>query len=405
MVGDAHRGAGIAHLTQSDLPPLRLARLRLTDFRSYPVFDGRFDGRVVAIAGENGVGKTNLLEAISLLGPGRGLRGARAGEIGRRAGGEGRPWAAWGRFEGPQGACDIATGTAGEEGPDARRKWRLDGEALKSSTELADRAAAVWLTPQMDRLFQEAASGRRRFLDRLVWALEPAHAREVAAHETAMTGRNRLLAEGRRDARWLAALEDAMARHGVAAAAARRALVTRLNTVLAAGTATGAFPAARLDLLDPIAAALDAEPALAVEDRVREDLAANRGRDAAAGGAAIGAHRADLALTHLPKDMPAELCSTGEQKALLVSVVLAHAALIGAARGFAPLLLLDEVAAHLDQSRREALYEALAALPAQVFLTGTDPDIFTPLQGTAEAFRATPSGLVPLPDFPVPKPA
>jgi DNA replication and repair protein RecF len=398
------RRPGRTALTQPPLPPLRLTRLRLTDFRSYPAFDGRFAGQVVAIAGENGVGKTNLLEAISLLGPGRGLRGARAGEIGRRAGGESHPWAAWGRFEGPHGTCDIATGTAGEDGPDARRKWRLDGEALKSAAELADRAAAVWLTPQMDRLFQEGASGRRRFLDRLVWALEPGHAREVAAHETAMSGRNRLLAEGRRDARWLAALEDAMARHSVATAAARRALVARLNGLLAAGTATGAFPAARLDLLDPVAAALDEAPALAVEDRLREELAANRGRDAAAGGASVGAHRADLALTHLPKDLPAEFCSTGEQKALLVSVVLAHATLIGAARGFAPLLLLDEVAAHLDAARRGALYAALASLPAQVFLTGTDPDIFAPLKGSAEAFRATASGLVPIPEFPVPNP-
>ena len=257
----------------------------------------------------------------------------------------------------------------------------------------------------MDRLFQEGASGRRRFLDRLVWALEPSHAREVAAHETAMSGRNRLLAEGRRDASWLAALEDAMARHAVAAAAARRSLVGRLNALLEAGTATGAFPAARLGLLDPIAAALDESPALAVEDKVREDLAANRPRDAAAGGAAIGAHRADLALTHLPKDLPAELCSTGEQKALLVSVVLTHATLIGAARGFAPLLLLDEVAAHLDQPRREALYGALANLPAQVFLTGTEADIFSPLRGTAECFRAAQTGLVPHPDYPVPNPS
>lgn len=364
----------------------------------------RFAGQVVAICGENGAGKTNLLEAISLLGPGRGLRGARASEIGRRDGGDARPWAAWGRFQAAHGSCDIATGTAGEDGPDPRRKWRLDDQPLRSSAELADRAAAVWLTPQMDRLFQEGASGRRRFLDRLVWALEPGHAREVAAFETAMTGRNRLLAEGRRDARWLAALEDAMARHAVAVTAARRALANRLNAVLAAGGATGAFPAARLDLPDPIAAALDESPALAVEDRLREELARSRARDAAAGGAAAGSHRGDLALTHLPKGLPAALCSTGEQKALLVSVVLAHAALIGQARGFAPLLLLDEVAAHLDQRRREALYEALRGLPAQVFLTGTEPDIFAPLHGTAEGFAATPQGLVPLDGF-APRPA
>ena len=388
-------------------PTLRLRRLRLTDFRCYRGFDARFEGRIIAISGPNGVGKTNLLEAISLLGPGRGLRGARAGEIGRRVPGAtgGLPWAAWGAFDGPGGLAEIGTGTVGDTAEGARRKYTLDGEPARSQAELAERAGAVWLTPQMDRLFQEGASGRRRFLDRLVWALEPGHAREVAAYDTAMAGRNRLLAEGRRDAGWLAALEDAMARHGVAAVAARRALAQRLNALLAAGTATGAFPAARLDLVCPIAAALDGAPALAVEDRLRADLAASRPRDAAAGGAAAGAHRTDLAITHLPKGLAAELCSTGEQKALLVSVVLAHAVLIGGARGFAPLLLLDEVAAHLDLARREALYAALADLPAQIFLTGTEPDIFASLAGVAETFRATPEGLVPNSKYPVPQPA
>ncbi len=377
---------------------MRLTRLRLTDFRSYPSFEQRFAGRIVAIAGPNGVGKTNLLEAISLLGPGRGLRGAKAGEIGRRAAGApALPWAAFGAFEGPEGLTEIGTGTSAEPGAEkARRKFLVDGEAAKSQAEIARHAGAVWLTPQMDRLFQDGASGRRRFLDRLVWALEPGHAREVAAHDTAMAGRNRLLAEGRRDAAWLAALEDAMARHAVAAVAGRRALCQRLNLLLAAGTATGAFPAARLDLLCPIATALGDAPALAVEDRLRAALAESRGRDAAAGGAAQGAHRSDMELVHLPKGLEAALCSTGEQKALLVSVVLAHAALIGAARGFAPLLLLDEVAAHLDQTRREALYEALARLPAQVFLTGTEPDIFAPLADLAEGFWATPEGLRPM---------
>jgi DNA replication and repair protein RecF len=374
---------------------LRLTRLRLTDFRSWPSLDAEFAAPVVAIAGENGVGKTNLLEAISLLGPGRGLRGARMGEFGRRVAGAPLPWAAAGRFATPAGPFDLGTGSD----PDAaseRRAFRLDGQPVRTQADLADRVAAVWLTPQMDRLFQEGASGRRRFLDRLAWALEPAHAREVAAHDNAMSQRNRLLTQGRADARWLAGLEDAMARHAVAATAARRALALRLNAVLAAGGATGAFPAARMDLACPIAAALADQPALAVEDALRAALAADRRRDAAAGGEARGAHRADMTLVHLPKDQPADLCSTGEQKALLISTVLAHAALIAEARGFAPLLLLDEVAAHLDATRREALFAALAALPAQVFLTGTEAEVFRSLRGIADIFEARPGILLPL---------
>jgi DNA replication and repair protein RecF len=373
---------------------LRLTRLRLTDFRSWPTLEARFAAPIVVIAGENGAGKTNLLEAISLLGPGRGLRGARMGELGRRVDGVQRGWAAAGRFATPQGDFDIGTGTDPEGAAD-RRAFRLDGNPVRTQSDLADRVAAVWLTPQMDRLFQEGASGRRRFLDRLAWALEPGHAREVASHDNAMAQRNRLLAGGRADPAWLAGLEDAMARHAVAAAAARRALAGRLTTVMAAGTATGAFPAARMDLACPIAAALADQPALAVEEALRAALAADRRRDAAAGGAARGAHRADMTLTHLPKDQPAEMCSTGEQKALLISTVLAHASLIAEARGFAPLLLLDEVAAHLDAARRGALFGALAALPAQSFLTGTDPEVFRPLEGIADRFRATPGNLVP----------
>jgi DNA replication and repair protein RecF len=373
---------------------LRLTRLRLTDFRSWAALEARFDAPVVAIAGGNGAGKTNLLEAISLLGPGRGLRGARMAELGRRVDGVARPWAVAGRFASPQGVFDIGTGSD-PEGTSERRAFRLDGQPVRVQAELADRVAAVWLTPQMDRLFQEGAAGRRRFLDRLAWALEPAHARDVAAHDNAMAQRNRLLAEGRAEPRWLAALEDAMARHAVAAAATRRALTLRLNAAMAAAGTGGAFPSARMDLLCPIAAALADRPALAVEDALREGLAADRRRDAAAGGAARGAHRADMTLVHLPKDQPAELCSTGEQKALLVSVVLAHAALIADARGFAPLLLLDEVAAHLDQARREALFAALAALPAQSFLTGTEAEVFRPLAGIAAMFRAGDGKLIP----------
>lgn len=384
-------------LSPARMRSLALTRLMLRDFRSYRDLTVPFQGQVVVVAGENGVGKTNLLEAISLLGPGRGLRGARTNELGRQQDGTPQPWAAAGRFEGPWGGFDLGSGTP-EGGPPERRVFRLDGAPAKSQAQLAERVAAVWLTPQMDRLFQDGASDRRRFLDRLVWALEPHHAREVAAYESAMSQRNRLLAEGRADPAWLAGLEDAMARHGVAASAARRTLVGQLNASLAEGV-TGAFPAARLDLACPTAAALETVPALAVEDQLRAQLAATRGRDAAAGATVQGPHRMDLTFVHVPKGLPAALCSTGEQKALLVSVVLGHATLIAAARGFAPLLLLDEVAAHLDAPRREALFQALVNLPAQSFLTGTDMAVFEPLGTAAERFRAQPGILLPEADF------
>ena len=279
-----------------------------------------------------------------------------------------------------------------------RRVFRLDGVAPKNQGELAQRIAAVWLTPQMDRLFQEGSSGRRRFLDRLVYALEPAHAREVAAFETAMAERNRLLAEGRADTAWLAGLEEEMARHAVAVTAGRSMLVTRLNAALANGAA-GAFPAAHMALECPIAARLENDSALTVEDWLRERLAAERARDAAAGGAATGAHRADMALADAASGLPANLASTGQQKSLLVGVVLGHAALLSESRGFAPLLLLDEPAVHLDPDRRAALFSALAGLPAQVFLTGSDREIFAPLRDVAAGFRSGGETLTIDPDF------
>ena len=259
--------------------------------------------------------------------------------------------------------------------------------------------SAVWLTPQMDRLFQEGASGRRRFLDRLVYALEPGHAREVAAHDTAMAQRNRLLAEGGADAAWLAGLEDAMARHAVAATAARAALVERLTAALQAGVG-GAFPAARLSLSGPVAERLASEPALAVEDWLRGVLAAARAADARAGSASFGAHRADMGLADAASGLAAAQASTGQQKALLIGVVLGHAALLAEARGAAPLLLLDEPAVHLDPARRIALFDALRALPAQVLLTGTDRETFLPLRGLAEALRTGGEALARDPDFP-----
>jgi DNA replication and repair protein RecF len=313
-----------------------------------------------------------LLEAVSLLVPGRGLRGAKFSELARIGPDSSGSWAVAAQFS---NQLEIGTGTA--EGSPERRVFQLNGAKPRSQAEVAEQLSAIWLTPQMDRLFTDSASGRRKFLDRLVIALEPGHAREIAAFESASAQRNRLLAENL-DPAWLAGLEDSMARHAVAATATRAALITQLNATLAAGAAAP-FPLVHLALHCAIAARLAQSPALSVEDDLRAAYAAARAQDTAQRGASTGPQKADLMITDAATSRPAALSSTGQQKAMLIGIVLGHAALIAATRGTAPLLLLDEPLVHLDETHRLALFAALQNLNLAAWLTGTDAEPFAPL--------------------------
>lgn len=359
-----------------------ITRLVLTDFRNYRSVRVELDAGPVVVSGPNGAGKTNLLEAVSFLSPGRGLRNARLGDIDRRAS-PSEPavpgWAVAAIVTAKRGTVRIGTGRDGTGGE--RRAIRIDGEPVRGQSALAELVAVLWLTPQMDRLFVEGPEGRRRFMDRLVLGVDPAHAARVGRYEQAMRERSRLLREGRTEPAWLAALEELMATEGVAVAAARRDAIERLDQVCAA--APGPFPRARLRIEGAIETWLAEMPALAAEDRLRVALAAARPGDAVTGGAGIGPHRSDLAVSHAAKNIAAEMASTGEQKALLIAIVLAQARLQQRDRGEAPVLLLDEVAAHLDAARRGTLFDSIAELDGQVWITGTDPGLFGPLRGAA----------------------
>ena len=381
----------------SVLPPrsgkVGVTRLALTDFRNYRSARLDLAAGPVVLTGPNGAGKTNLLEAVSVLSPGRGLRNARLSDLDRRpANDDDAPssWAVAATIETRRGPVKIGTGrdpaamgsqSAGLSRGGERRVVRIDGETARGQAALGELFGVTWLTPQMDRLFIEGPSARRRFLDRLVLGLDPAHAARVAAYEHAMRERSRLLRDGPADSTWLDALDEVMAAQGVAVAAARRDAVERLDAACAA--AEGPFPRARLSLAGTVEAWLDEVPALAAEERFKAALKQTRAADALAGGASVGPHRSDLSVSHAETGMSAEGLSTGEQKALLISIVLAHARLQRETRGEPPLLLLDEVAAHLDAARREALFAALLGLESQVWLTGTDAGLFAPLRNAA----------------------
>jgi len=361
-----------------------VTRLVLTDFRNYHEARLAVGTAPVVLTGPNGAGKTNLLEALSFLSPGRGLRGAKLIEIDRRSqSGCAAPasgWAVAAVVATRRGTLRVGTGRDGASSE--RRVVRIDGEPVRGQATLAERLGVVWLTPSMDRLFLDGPGGRRRFLDRLVLGLDPAHASRVAAYEQALRERSRLLRDGPADSAWLSALEEVMAEQGVAIAAGRRDAVQRLDRACA--EAEGPFPRARLTLIGTVEGWLEEIPALAVEARFVAALAANRQSDGQAGGAAIGPHRSDLAVSLAEKGIAAEFASTGEQKALLIAILLAHAALQQALRGEPPVLLLDEITAHLDASRRAALFEILTRLQTQAWLTGTDLALFAPLRGQAQ---------------------
>jgi DNA replication and repair protein RecF len=352
--------------------------LKLSSFRNYATLALALDPRPVVLTGPNGAGKTNLLEAVSFLSPGRGIRNARLEEVARR-GGDGA-WGVAAQVANGAGTVDLGTGLVlGEGGPETRRRVHVNRAAVGSSAALLDHLRVLWLTPAMDGLFTGPPADRRRFLDRAVLAIDKTHGTRANAFERAMRGRNRLLTDPSPDPRWLDAIETEMAELGVAIAAARREWAGLTVAMLAEANRSGPFPAAIVALAGSLEEALERLPASAVEDGYRRQLGDERLRDAAAGRTLAGPHRSDLVVRHGPKDMPAESCSTGEQKALLVGLVLAQARLVAKLTGETPIVLLDEIAAHLDAMRREALFGILAGLGCQAFMTGTDAGVFAPL--------------------------
>ena len=356
--------ARAAHLADSRARRMTITRLSLSNFRCYTDALIAPGPDFVILTGENGAGKTNILEAISLLSPGRGLRGAALGEMARQTGPGGFGVAA------QLGEIDLGTGTLASA-PE-RRIVRING-ATRAATNLSEWLSVIWLTPAMDRLFSDSAGNRRRFLDRLVLALSPEHARHSSRYDAAMRQRNRLLAEeGPADPDWLAALEEQMAQHGSAISAARITLITLLAKAIDQ-TADGPF--AKADI------AIDG---WRDDGKFAQQLATGRTRDAAAGRALSGPHCNDLVVNHQAKKQSAARCSTGEQKALLLGIILAHAELVAQRSGRRPVLLLDEIAAHLDSVRRAALFARLSNSGGQVWMTGTDPELFSAIGSSAD---------------------
>jgi len=380
-------------LAPGQTPETGVRRLALADFRSYAALDLHICAPLVVLTGDNGAGKTNVLEALSLLSPGRGLRRADVGECARQAGGGG--FAVSVELEAPQGGVQLGTGLEPQKNAPPLRKYRIDRAPANSIRGFGDHVRVVWLTPSMDGLFAGPAGERRRFLDRLALSLDSDHGARVNAFERALRGRNRLLEEARErrshgDGIWLDAVEREIAELAVAVAAARFETVSRLSALILATRQDTPFPWAELSLEGDVETLVAERSALEAEDIYRGLLRDNRGRDAAAGRALIGPQTSDLCVRHGPKQTEAARASTGEQKALLVGLILAHARLVKAVSGIAPLVLLDEIAAHFDPTRRAALYDLLETLGGQIWLTGADPATFAAIQSRAQILTVTP---------------
>ncbi|MDQ6704197.1 MAG: DNA replication/repair protein RecF [Pseudomonadota bacterium] len=370
-----------------------MRRLALADFRSYASLDLAVNARLIVLTGDNGAGKTNLLEALSLLAPGRGLRRAELGDCARNSGRGG--FAVSVELETQNGGVQLGTGIEPQTNAPPQRKYRIDREPVGSMRAFCDHVRVVWLTPAMDGLFAGPAGDRRRFLDRLVLAIDAGHGTRVASFERALRGRNRLLEEGPgADRRWLDAIERESAEFAIAVAAARIETVSRLSALITeTRDKTLPFPWADLALQGDVERLLGTCPALEAEDIYRGILRDNRSRDAAAGRTLIGPQASDLCVRHGPKQVPAAQASTGEQKALLAGLVLAHARLVAAMSGLAPLVLLDEIAAHFDPVRRDALFEVLETLGGQIWLSGADRVTFGTIEKRALMLKVT-QGLV-----------
>jgi DNA replication and repair protein RecF len=372
-------------MTDCFMTPSRIHRLALTHFRNYRAASVETTTDMVVLVGPNGAGKTNCLEAISFLSPGRGLRRATLEDVADNQG-DGS-WAVSAEVEGALGLATLGTGIDAPL-PDASvsRRCRIDREPVASATAFGDHLRMVWLTPTMDGLFLGPASERRRFFDRLVLAIDSEHSARVSALDRSLRSRNRLLEVRNYDDHWCDAIERETAELAVAVAAMRGQTAARLAAMLRARGAVSAFPSADIALDGWMENALITESATSVEDRYRGILRDSRARDAIAGRTLDGPHLTDLQVVYAPKNMPARDASTGEQKALLIGLVLAHAGLVADMTGITPLLLLDEVVAHLDPARRASLFHELAKLGAQVWMTGADPAAFADVGASGEIF-------------------